>query len=482
MTSLRKTAVSGLKWTLVERFSLQGISFIASIVLARLLQPAEFGLIGMITIFITLGQTLMDAGLTSSLIRTHNPDKLDYSTVFVANLVFSSVIYCLIFLSAPFIARFYNQPLLTSIIRTLCLVIMIRAVTSIQYTHLVKSMAFRKLMMTQLPANLAGVAAGISMAYQGYGVWSLVFMQLISGIFGGVFLWISSRWRPSLLFSSERFRHHVKYGMHLAGSGILNTVFDNIYNVVIGRFYNATQLGYYTRSLTLQQLPVTNVAAAVDKVAFPLFASIQNDNEKLRSAYRQLMQQIIFWIAPALIGMAVLARPLFGLLFTDKWLPAVPYFQILAVAGILYPIHAYNLDILKVKGRSDLFFKIEVIKKIIIGAGVLVSISFGIYGLLFFQVLFSVIALFINSHYSGKFIGFPLLQQIKAIAGSLLLSILMGCICYFTNRLLQDQSYSIRLICGSAAGAAFYLGISLLTRQEAAYNFYRQFFKQKQLS
>ena len=432
--SLRKKTVSGLFWTFTQQFSVQLINFAIQIILARILLPAEFGLIGMIAIFVSVGNSLMDSGMTSSLIRTPNASQKDFSTVFWINLLASISIYITLFLCAPLIADFYKQPVLTLIIRVYTLAFIIRAFVGVQSTILTKEMNFKLQMSMQIPSVIVGGLAGVILAYRGFGVWSLVWMNLIQSFLFSIQHWIRAKWHPVFIIDKERLWFHLKFGYKLTMSGLLNTVFSNIYNIIIGKFFSATQLGYYTRAQTLQMFPVTNIATALNKVTYPMFASIQHDNAKLKTAYKKLMQQVIFWIAPLMVYLSIVAEPLFRFVLTDKWLPAVPYFQILCFSGILYPLHAYNLNILNVKGRSDLFFKLEIYKKIFISIGIGGALYFGIYGLLIFQLISSLFAFGVNTSYSGKMIDYPAKEQVKDILPLIGIAFAVGALLFFLNK------------------------------------------------
>jgi O-antigen/teichoic acid export membrane protein len=458
-------------WTFGQQFGTQAIGFLISIVLARLLLPKEFGLIGMISVFIGIGTSLVNSGLTQSLIRTVDPDQEDYSTVFFFNLTGSILIYWMLFFSAPFIAAFFSQPILTEIIRIYCLTFIINAFSEVQLTRLTKEMNFKLQMTIAIPSLIGSGLLGMFLAYEGYGVWSLVCMGVIQSFFNTVQLWIRTGWTPSLIFNKAKFKYHLKFGYKLTLSGLLDTVFTNLYQIIIGKFFLPAQVGFYTRADSLKQLPVTNVSASLNKICYPLFASIQNDNARLKKGYKQIMQMVIFVVAPVLVIMGVLAEPLFRFLFTQKWLPAVPYFQILCLTGILYPLHSYNLNILNVKGRSDLFLKLEIAKKILGVTVILITINFGILGLIWGQVLTSVLAFFINTHYSGRFLNYDAWQQIKDIIPLIGLAFVSGFFVWWLNYKLNNYSDIFRLIIGGFLGGAIYIGISFLFKIESLQEF-----------
>ena len=471
--SLSKQATSGLVWTFTQQFGNQIVGFVVSMILARILMPEEFGLIGMIAIFISIGKALVDSGLTQSLIRSQDLDQADFSTVFFFNLVASVIVYALIFFSAPLISIFYDKEILTPLVRLFCVTFIIDAFSSIQKARLTKIMNFKTQAIIAIPSTIFGGVVGIIMAYMGYGVWSLVWSTIASSTLGSIQFWFYSKWSPSFIFDISKFKDHFGFGYKLTLSSLLTKIFDNIYIIVIGKFFSASQVGFYTRAETMKQLPVTNISSALNKVTYPLFASIQNDDVRLKRVYKKLMQMVVFVIAPTLVFLAILAEPTFRLLFTEKWLPAVPFFQLLCVTGILYPIHAYNLNVLKVKGRSDLFLKLEVIKKIIIILTIVMSIRFGIFALLYGQIFTSLLAFFINTHYTGKFINYTTWQQSKDIIPILLISLFSGGAIFILDYYLKvhDQMDIIRILGGSVTGLLVYLALAQILKFESLTDF-----------
>lgn len=453
-------------WTFAQQFSVQGISFVVSIILARLLLPAEFGLIAMISVFVSLSNALISSGMTQSLVRTEILDDDDFSTVFYFNLAVSILMYAVIYALAPFIADFYRQELLVNILRVYSIVFVIDALAAIQVTRLTKVLNFKTQMKVAVPSLILSGIVGVGMAFYGFGVWSLVGAALTKSFFNTVQYWLWSSWRPVFRFKMEKFRQHFHYGIKIMLSSILDIIFVNGTTIIIGRFFLPAQVGFYNRADTLKQLPVMNIANMVDKVAFPLFAAMQNDDVRLKSAYKKIMQMVIYLVAPVLFIMAALAEPLFRFLFTEKWLPAVPYFQILCMNGLLYPIHSYNLTILKVKGRSDLFLKLEIVKKIIIAVVILLSIQYGIYGLLYGSVISSVLCFFVNTHYSGKFLNYPAFAQIADLFPLLFVGAVAGAVAFGADFFLK-QFTSVdffRLAISGSAGVLFYVVISHLIK------------------
>ena len=465
--SLKKQALNGTFWMFMNTFGTQGISFAVSIILARLLMPSEFGLIAMLGVLMALGTAIINGGLTQSLIRSQNPDEEDFSTVFYFNLLGSIIIYGVVFFVAPLIAVFFNQEILVLIIRIYFIIFIINAFSAIQITRLTKKMDFKTQFKVSIPSLLISSFVGLTMAYYGYGVWSLVWSAIFQSFASSVQLWFWSKWRPLKIFKKDKFKYHFNYGLKLMFSGILDTLFNNLYTIIIGKFFAPTQVGFYNRANSLQMFPVNSVSSVIAKVTFPLFASIQDDNIRLKGVYKRVMQMVLFFVAPILIFMAVLAEPLFRFLFTEKWLPSVPYFQILCLNGILFPIHSYNLQILNVKGRSDLFLKLEVFKKVLLILIIIVSFKFGIFGLLYGSALSSILSFFINSNYAGKFINYSTWEQIIDLLPVLLLSLSIGLFVYLIDIfIINDLNDFIRLLIGSLLGIILYFYFSFLFKMK----------------
>jgi len=381
---------------------------------------------GMLAVFIAVSQSLTDSGFGQALIQKKETDEVDYSSVFYINLVVSAAIYGLLFVGAPLIASFYGEAILVDLIRVLSLKFIIAAFSMVQIAKLTKEVQFKKLMIAKLPSTLLGGAAGITAAYMDFGVWSLIIQQLTDITAYSIQVWIQSKWRPMWVFDWQRVKELFDFGSKMMVSGILNTVYKNIYEIVIGRFYTTAQVGFYTQANKIKQLPVQNISSALSRVTFPVLAEIQDDDKRLKRAYKKIIRQVVFIIAPVMVGAVVIAEPMFRFVLTEKWLPAVPYFQWLCVTGFFYPLNAYNLNILKVKGRSDLFLKLEVVKKIIGVLGIIIAVQYSVMALVIVHAISSVIGYGINSFYSGLFIDYGLLEQMKDLALIIIAAILMG--------------------------------------------------------
>jgi teichuronic acid exporter len=466
-SSLKKQAVSGVLWSFGQQFSVQIINFVVQIILARLLMPEMFGLIAMLTVFISIGQSLMDAGMTSSLIRSKNPDQLDYSTVFLTNLMISVSVYLITYLSAPFIAQFYNQEILKDILRLYALTFVIRSFVAVHIAKLTKEMNFKTQMILQIPSTIVGAIVGVTMAYLGYGVWSLVWLHITQSIVYTLQIWIFIPWRPSFVFNKRRFKYHFNFGYKLTLSGLLDTVYNDAYRIVIGKFFTPAAVGFFNQAETMRLFPVQQISSVMGKVTYPLFSNINGDIQ-LKNAYRITMKLVLFAVIPIMLILIVVAKEGFVFLFGEKWLPAVPYFQILATASIIRPISSYNLNILKVKGRSDLFLKVEIIKKIIGVIGIAVALPFGIKALVISLTAVSFIFVFINMFYCGKLIDYSVLNQIKDVGKLFIAGLVTFLLTVFIREYLitytQNNLLIISLI--SLSFSVLYLGIITFTDKE----------------
>ncbi|MFV8281349.1 lipopolysaccharide biosynthesis protein [Christiangramia marina] len=464
MPNLKSQALLGLVWTFSQQFGTQLISFVVSIILARLLLPAEFGLIGMIAVFIHVGDALLKSGLSQSLIRNTNNEQDDYSTVFFFNLAASIILYLIIYLTAPLIADFYEQPVLAEIVRLYCLIFIISAFTAVQQTRMTIEMDFKKQTIISIPSIVLGGVTGISLAYLGFGVWSLVWNQLVTGFTRSIQFWIYSDWKPTLEFNVQKFKSHLNFGYKLTLSTLIQRIFASLYILVIGKFFSASQVGFYTRADTMKNLPVTNLTMALEKVTFPLFAKIQDDDEKLKRVYKRVIMMVVFIIAPLMLSLGVLAEPIFRFLFTEKWLPAVPYFQILCIAGIFYPLHIYNSNVFMVKGRSDILLKLTMIKQALLVIGVIVALPFGVISLMWSQVIVSIISFYIIGYYTGRMINYSAWKQTLDILPMLGISMVVAGGMYFLDSSLKNTSDVVRIIIGTTMSACLYLSLSYLLK------------------
>lgn len=426
MKDIKGKAIKGVSWSFIDNIANSGITFLVGIILARILTPAEFGIIGMITIFIAVSNSIVDSGFSSALIRKVNAKNIDYNTVFYFNLCLGIVLYFILFLSAPAISRFFKEPVLISITRVMGIILIINAFGLVQRTLLVKEVDFKTQTKISLIASILSGFIGIGMALKGFGVWSLVGQQISRQLLNSIFLWVFNTWRPALEFSKESFNELFGFGSKLLISGLIDTIYNNIYYLVIGKFYSAVQLGQYTRAEQFNSIFSTNLTNVVQRVSYPVLCSIQDDDARLKLTYQRVIKTTMLVTFACMLGLAAIAKPLILLLIGAKWMPAVIYLQIICFAGMLQPLHAINLNMLMVKGRSDLFLGLEIIKKSIAVIPICLGIFYGIEFMLWGSVFLSFVAYLLNSYYSARLINYSTWAQLKDIFPSFLVSIFVA--------------------------------------------------------
>lgn len=459
--SLKHKTVHGLFWNFLDNFSKLGIGFITGIILARILTPREFGLIGMLTIFIALSQSIIDSGLSQALIRKKECTQADYSTVFFFNQGIGIVLYLILILLARPISNFYDEPILIQMIPIISISLITNGLGAIQSTILTKRLDFKLQTKISVITAIISGAIGITMAYTGYGVWSLVFRAVSGAIISVSLLWIWNTWRPSWVFSLQSLREMFSFGSKLLISGIIDTLYRNIYIIVIGKYFSATELGYFTRAQLFQRLPSENITRVIQRVSYPVLSSIRDDATRLKSGYQKLIKGTMFITFILMIGMAASAKPMVLTLVGEKWLPSVIYLQLLCFTGTLYPLQALNLNILNVTGRSDLYLKLEIYKKILAIPVISIGIYYGIAEMIIGMIAVSIIAYFLNSYYSGRLINYSSLAQIKDITLSFLLALANGIIIYLVGYFMQTTPLVI-YITQILISIVFIIGISEL--------------------
>lgn len=462
MNSLKQKSINGMLWTVSERLGVQAIQLLVQIVLARLLEPAQFGLIGMLMIFTAVAQSIMDSGFGSALIQKTDADQTDSSSIFFFNLFLGVILALVLFLTAPLIAQFYRQPALIPITRVLSLTLIINAFGLVQTSLLAKKLDFKTQMKISLLAVILSGVIGIVMAYRGFGVWSLVAQLVSKSLFQAILLWLFNDWRPTAVFSLSSLKSMFSFGSKLLVSGLLDTIFNNIYQTFIGRVYSPTDLGFYSKAKSIETAATQATSSSLGQVLFPAMVPLKNDTENLRKAYRKTIRISLFLHFPLMIGLWAIADPLLRLLLTDKWAQCIPYFQILCIAGLLYPLHVLNLNILKVKGRSDLFLRLEVIKRALVIFSILITYRWGIMAMLYGQIATSLIGYVLNSYYSGQLINYDQWNQIKDLLPSLGSTLLMGAAMSLIG-LSPIKSHLLLILIQSFTGIFAYYLISLKT-------------------
>ena len=462
--SLRQKTAKGIIWSSIERFSVQFIQLIIQILIARILTPEDFGIIGMLTIFLAVSQSIVDSGFSNALIRKIDRTEIDNSTVFYFNVVVGVGLYVILYLCAPAIAAFYNKPILISITRWIALGMIFNSLSIVQRALLTSKVDFKTQAKASLVAVIVSGTIGLYMAYVGCGVWALVWQAIINYAINTSMLWIQTRWRPKFVFSWVSFKGMFGFGSKLLISGLIDTIYKNVYTIVIGKVYSSVDLGFYTKAEQFAQFPSSNLTGIMQRVTYPLLCDFQGDMCRLKYLYRKYLRLSAYIVFPLMIGLAAIAHPLLIFLLTPKWEGAVIILQILCFALMWYPIHAINLNLLQVKGRSDLFLRLEIIKKII-GIGILcITIPLGIIAMCVGQIISSLIGLMINTYYTKQLIGLGFLKQMRDLLPALAYSLSMGVVIYLATMLIVNDAFKV--VSGFVVGVIYYIFISKVTRSE----------------
>ena len=460
--SLQKKTLSGMLWTFGQKFSIELFAFIQGIILARLLAPAEFGLIAMTQIFFAISRCFIDSGFTTALIRKNNRQAIDYSTVYVTNIVMTSFFSIVLFICAPLIADFYNEEVLTAIVRVNAFLLFINSFIAVQSTRMRINLQFKQLGICNVLVTLVTGITSICLAYLGYGVWALIYPNFLSPIICACFYWHYQHWFPGFSFSWKIWRDYFSFGSKLLASILLNTIWENLYPIIIGKKYSAKDLGFYSKASSYAYLPSKTFQGVIEQVTFPVLCTIQDDDNRLRNAYRRLIRITGYIIFPLLIGIAVLAKPFVVLFLTEKWAASIPYLQVICLAAMWYPIHALNLNLLQLKGRSDLFLILEIVKKVISLIVIIISVPYGVFYMCVGSVVSSFLCLIINTYYTGKLINVGFFTQMRDLLPSLFYSFFMGLIIWFFSQCLS--SLWLQLSLGIPIGVLCYLSVSYIMK------------------
>ena len=416
--TLKNIAIKGVGWSFGGSAASYGIQFLVGIVLARLLSPEEYGLIGVISIFITIFNGIVDSGFTSALIRKNDASDKDYSTAFMTNLSFSVILFILLYFSAPYIAVFFKNHQLVALTRVMGFSLILNALSMVQVALLTKDLDFKTQTKCSVYSSLLSGVVGVAMAYVGFGVWALVGQQLSKISFNTFFLWVFRHWRPNFTFSIRSFKELWNYGWKLLVSGILNNLWNQLYQVVVGKVYTPVTLGYYTKAHEYVNLVSLNLTSVVQKVSFPTLSKLQEDNVVLKRGYRRVIRVTMLVTFVLVLGLAACGRQFILVIIGEKWLPCIPFLQIICLQMVLYPLHSLNLNVLQVKGRSDLFLKLEIIKKIIGVIPILLGIFVGIYSMLITSVFTGMISYYLNAYYTSPLLDYGIKEQVKDILPS----------------------------------------------------------------
>ena len=460
--SLKHKAVNGVLWRIAEQGGKQAIYFLVSVVLARLIMPDQFGMVAMLTVFTAVAGVFIDSGFSEALVRKNDRTQADCSTVYWFNIIVSIVCYAVLFVCAPFVADFYDMPQLSAILRVSALGLVIGSLAGVHRTLLQAEMDFKALTKFNLFGVLMSGIAGIVFAYLDFKVWALVIQGLVMNVITTASVWYKVKWRPSMIISHQSLREFFGFGSKMLASSLLDTVYSNIYSIVIGKVYKASDLAYYNRAYSLAQMTSSMPTITLQSVTYPTLCKLQDDEEALKSGYRRTLRLAAFVIFPLCLGVGAVAFPLINVLYTDVWIYSATLLSIVVFSMMWYPIHAINLNYLIVKGKSDLFFRLEVIKKVQGVVILCVTVPLGLEAMCYGNIVSSVLCLIWNTHYTGKFLKMGILSQLSDIAPTLLLSgVMYVCAKLVANFMGNDL---LSLLCSIATGAVIYIGGALLFR------------------
>ena len=464
--TLKNQVLSGVFWRMLESSGTQIMGFVVSTILARLLDPKDFGAITLCTVFIALATVFINGGFATALVQKKEATDEDYNSVFYLSLAVAVVLYGVLFVCSPLVADFYNEPVLIWVLRILALSLIVGAVNSIQNAALIRQMQFKLSFKVSLISALSSGAVGVSMAYGGYGIWALVGSALASQVASTVVLWKIVAWRPKFMFSSLALRNLFGFGSKLLVSGLLDTAFNNLYNIIIGKLFNPTILGYYSRGQVIPGMAINSVQGTIGSVIFPALASCQHDTARVKEIMRRMIKSSCFLVFPMMFGMAAVAKPLVVVLLTDKWLPCVPYLQLSCVTFIFWPLHVTNLQAINALGRSDIFLTLEIIKKTLVIVAILATFKGGVMAMLIGQAVCSIISVAINAWPNRRLINYSFLQQIHDILSSFLLAAGMGAVVWGFERFIPNLYLLLFAQC--VVGAAIYFATAKFLRFESA--------------
>ena len=446
MNNLKQKTVSGIVWSSIQRFGRMGVSFITNLILARLLSPEDYASMGILMVFITLANVFLDSGFGNALIQKQNPTKTDYSTIFFFNLFLAFLLYAILFVSAPAIARFYKLDTLSELLRVLSIILIINAFSLIQDNRMRKQLNFKLLTIISLIAAILGATCGIVCAYQGLGVWSLIIYTLSEAIFKTVLLWIFCNWLPSICFSFKSLTELFKYGSYLLFNSLLFVIRRNAVTMIMGKLYSKADVGYYSQAKKFEDVPVTGVQSIIGQVTFPVFSAINNDIALIVSVQKKSNMLIAFICIPLMIILCIVAKPLIILLLTEKWANVIPYFQILCFGGIFVAMQEVNANLINALGYSKQYFFWSVIKTIILIVLMFIGSFFGIYGLMIGYLIQEFSSYLINAILSGHYSEYTLKKQIGDLLPIFIIAIVAGLITWCTGLILPQQYWLILLI------------------------------------
>ena len=456
--SLKNRTISGMLWSGVGKIGTMMISFISNLILARLLMPSDFGCIGMLYVFIAISGVFISGGLGSALIQKQNIYPVDYTTVFYWNLTISILFYFILYFAAPIIANFYSMPLLRDVLRVQGLSLIIQSFSIVQSTQLQKQLRFRELTISNIVSSLLGIVFAIVLAFGGYGIWSLVASTIVSSLMSVILLWKMSSWRPTWEFSFKSLSILFNFGGLMLLSSLIETIYTNLQSLVIGKWYSAKDLGFFTQAQKLQEVPTNALSSIVNEVSFPVFSEIQHDKALLLNGLRKNISAITYLNFPLMVLLVVVSEPLILLLYGNKWESSIPYFQILCVSSMIYTLNTLNTNVIKSLGRSKIFFFVQLVKRLIGVLLIIVGAKFSVYGILWGMAFLGYICFFINATVVGKLIDYGVIKQIKDIIRLFLFTILLGICVFFIGSSIHR--FNIYLV--MSVQITIYIGLYLI--------------------
>jgi len=456
--SLKSKTQRGLAWNMVERFATQGVQFLFGIILARILSPDDYGIIAMPLIFLAIAQCFIDSGFSTALIRKQSVNEADFSTAFYFNIAVGVLCYAILFFTSPLIAKFYDTPILTDLLKVTALATLFNPLCAVQQAVLTRKMDFRSQAIISLVSATVSGGVGVYMAYNGFGVWSLVFQQVGGYFLRTVFLWLSVKWRPTTRWSNESFKYLWGFGSKVLVQGLISNIYDNIYPIVIGKVYNAKDLGNYTRAQQFSKLPSVDISGVLFRVALPVMSSIQDDDSRLSNVFFRMIRLAAFCIFPIMLGLSAVADPMIRVLLTDKWEGCIILLQLMCFNLMWYPIHAFNLTILTAKGRSDLTLKLEIIKKVIGIIILIITVPLGIVWMVGGGIVATILCLMVNTYYTKQIINIGFFDQMRVLAPLFASSFIMWVVVRIFTKLIVNDLFA--LIGGVLIGVFVYLILS----------------------
>ena len=456
--------ISNFLWRFAERCAAQLVTLSVSIILARILTPSDFGTVSLVMVFTTIMQVFVDSGLGTALIQKKNADDLDFSSVFYFNFAVCLILYAGMFIAAPYIAGFYNDVSLTPIIRVISLTIVISGVKGIQQSYVSRNMLFKRFFFATLGGTIFSAFLGIGMAYAGCGVWSIVAQQLSNTAIDTLILWITVKWRPKKMFSWSRLKSLLSYGWKLLASSLLDTVYNNLRNLVIGKIYTSADLAYYNQGDKFPKVVITNINASIDSVLLPSMSGEQENCERVKSMTRRAIKTSTYIMAPLMMGLLFCAEPIVKLLLTEKWLPCVPYLRIFCFTYMFWPIHTANLNAIKAMGRSDFFLKLEIIKKVMGLALLLFTMRISVMAMAYSLIVSGILSQIINSWPNWKLLNYNYFEQLRDILPSIIIAVGMGICVYFISFIPMPTI--VTLLIQIVIGAVIYIGVSAALKLE----------------